>query len=74
MSIDKDSVCSVSAPDVCNLNDLDPAVAASGLNKWTAALAAATNDQERATSQIGIDFHKTLIWCLDHYKATVTTH
>jgi len=67
--MDKASVCNVSVAYICNLNDVDVGTANAAMTKWTNAFANAATEVERATAQVGIAFHKKLLWALDNCKS-----
>jgi len=58
--VQKDSTCSVNAIEAFSLDELDPEAAKEGYRRFTADLAKAPNDLERAKALIGLEVHQAM--------------
>jgi len=64
-TIDKDSLCNVSALVAVDVEDLDVDTVKTGLAQYQAAYAAATDDTEKSEAEIGVDCYQAMAYALE---------
>ncbi|XP_078574109.1 ATP synthase F(1) complex subunit delta, mitochondrial-like [Branchiostoma floridae x Branchiostoma japonicum] len=65
VTVNEDSSVQILAEEACRLEDVDPQLARSGLEKAQQQLAAATTDAERTEAQVAVEFHEQVVKALE---------
>ncbi|XP_078658439.1 ATP synthase F(1) complex subunit delta, mitochondrial-like [Branchiostoma floridae x Branchiostoma belcheri] len=65
VTVNEDSSVQILAEEACRLEDIDPALARSGLEKAQQQLSAASTDAERTEAQVAIEFHEQVVKAIE---------